>query len=87
MPNELFEPESIAIVGASKEELKVGHIVLRNLLESGYEGKIYPVNPKSEDILGVKCYPSILEIPYEVQAAVICVPNTFVPKVMEQCGQ
>ena len=87
MPNELFEPESIAIIGASKEELKVGHIVLRNLLESGYEGKIYPVNPKSEDILGVKCYPSILEIPYEVQAAVICVPNTFVPKVMEQCGQ
>ncbi len=87
MPKELFEPDSIAIVGAAREELKVGHIVVKNLLESGYEGRIYPVNPKSEEILGIKCYPSLLDIPDEVQAAVICVPNTAVPKVMEQCGE
>jgi acetyl coenzyme A synthetase (ADP forming)-like protein len=87
MSKELFEPDSIAIVGASREELKIGHIVLRNLLESGYEGKIYPVNPKSEEILGVKCYPTLLDIPGEVQAAVVCVPNVLVPKVMEQCGE
>ena len=87
MPKELFEPDSIAIIGAAREELKVGHIVVKNLLESKYEGKIFPVNPKSEEILGLKCYPSVLDIPDEVQAAVICVPNTFVPKVMEECGE
>ncbi|HUL40146.1 MAG TPA: acetate--CoA ligase family protein [Methanomassiliicoccales archaeon] len=87
MPKELFEPDSIAIIGAAREELKVGHIVVKNLLESRYEGKIFPVNPKSEEILGLKCYPSVLDIPDEVQAAVICVPNTFVPKVMEECGE
>jgi len=87
MPKELFEPDSIAIIGASKEELKVGHIVLRNLLQSKYEGKIYPVNPKADEILGIKCYASVTDIPDEVQAVVVCVPNTFVPAVMEQCGQ
>ena len=87
MPKELFEPDSIAIIGASKEETKVGHIVLRNLLDSKYEGRIFPVNPKAEEILGIKCYSSVIEIPEEVQAAVVCVPNTFVPGVMEQCGQ
>jgi len=84
---ELIEPDSIAIVGASREELKIGHIVLKNLLDSGFEGQLYPVNPKADEILGLKAYPTVLDIPAKVDQAVICVPNVFVPKVMEQCGK
>lgn len=84
---ELIEPDSIAIVGASREELKIGHIVLKNLLDSGFEGQLYPVNPKADEILGLKAYPTVLDIPAMVDQAVICVPNVFVPKVMEQCGK
>ena len=84
---ELIEPESIAIVGASREEHKIGHIVLKNLLDSGFKGKLFPVNPKADEILGMRAYPTVQDIPYKVELAVICVPNVFVPKVMEQCGK
>lgn len=83
---ELIEPDSIAVVGASREELKIGHIVLRNLQESGFKGALYPVNPKADEILGLKAYPTVQDIPFKVDLAVVCVPNVFVPKVMEQCG-
>ena len=57
-----FEPTSIAIIGASRKTGKVGHEVLKNVLESGLKGKIYPVNPKAKEILGLKCYPNVLKI-------------------------
>ncbi len=83
----LFDPESIAVVGASREEKKVGHLILKNIISSGYEGRLYPVNPKAEEILGLKTYPSLLEIEDKVDLAVIAVPNTIVPAVMDQAGQ
>lgn len=83
----LFEPESIAVVGAAREESKVGHVVVRNLISSGFEGKIYPVNPKADEILGLKCYPSLSAIPNKVDLAIIVVPNVLVPKIMEDAGQ
>ncbi|HTY47623.1 MAG TPA: acetate--CoA ligase family protein [Methanomassiliicoccales archaeon] len=84
---ELFEPSSIAVIGAAREEMKVGHIVLKNLLDSGFKGRLFPVNPKADEILGLKCYPRVTDVPETVELAVIVVPNTFVPKVMDECGQ
>jgi len=83
----LFRPESIALVGASREPEKVGHRIFKNIVDGGYEGKLYPVNPKASQILGHKCYPSVREIPGKIDLAVICVPAPIVPKVAEECGQ
>ena len=84
---ELFEARSIAVVGASREETKVGHVILRNLINSGYSGALYPVNPKADTILGLKVYPGLSAIPGEVEMAVVVVPNILVPRVMEDAGQ
>ncbi len=84
---ELFEPSCIAIIGAAREETKIGHIVLKNLIDSGFPGRLFPINPKSSEILGLKCFSSILEIPGPVDLAVICVPNDYVPDVVENCGR
>ncbi len=87
MLESLFDPRAIAVVGASREEKKVGHIILKNILSSGYVGKLYPVNPKAEEILGLKTYPSLADIKDQIDLAVIAVPNTLVPSTMEQAGQ
>ncbi|MDD1743973.1 MAG: CoA-binding protein, partial [Methanomassiliicoccales archaeon] len=84
---ELFEPSRIVIIGAAREETKIGHIVLKNLIDSGFTGELVPINPKSSEILGLKCYRSILDLPGPVDLAVICVPNVFVPDVVEECGK
>lgn len=83
----LFEPESIAVVGAAREEGKVGHAVMRNLISSGFKGKIFPVNLKAPEILGFKCYPSLTNIPEPVDLAIIVIPAASVPKVIEEAGQ
>ncbi|MFA5311857.1 MAG: acetate--CoA ligase family protein [Methanomassiliicoccales archaeon] len=82
----LFEPESIAVVGASNDVRKIGHIVFNNLIQSHFEGELYPINPKADEILGRKAYPSLTAIPHSVEQVVICVPNTMVPSVMEEAG-
>ena len=80
---ELFEPGSIAIVGAAREENKVGHIVLRNIISSGFTGKLYPVNPKSEEILGLRCYGSISLVPDKVDLVIVTTPARSVPGIIE----
>src|SRR5574341_2612272 len=82
----IFEPKSIAVVGASNNEMKWGGRLLKNLL-SGFKGKIYPVNPKEILVLGVKAYSSVLDIPDEVEMAVITIPSQFVIPVVEECGR
>lgn len=82
-----FKPRGVALVGASREPGKVGHELMKNLIEYGYKGAIYPVNPKADEILGYKCYKSVLEIPGVVDLAVIMVPAAAVPSVLEECGQ
>ncbi len=81
-----FEPESIAVVGASRSPEKLGHVVLRQLLE-GFRGRVYPVNPKAEEILGVRCYPSVADLPEPVDLAVVVVPAPVTPRVVEDCGR
>ena len=83
----LFRPKSIAIVGASSTPGKIGHTVVKNLIESKYEGGIYPVNPSADEILGFKVYNSVLDIPDPVEAAVITIPAKFVLEIVKECGQ
>jgi acetyl coenzyme A synthetase (ADP forming)-like protein len=83
----LFEPASIAVVGASNVEGKVGFSVVRNLRASGFEGPIYPVNLKEAEVQGLTAYPSLMDLPEDVDMVVVCVPFQFVPAVMEQAGR
>lgn len=78
-----FNPESIAIVGASEEPGKIGNIIAKNLLELGYAGQVFLVNPKHENILGQRCYPSVLEIPEEIDLAIIVIPAKFVNEIIK----
>jgi acetyltransferase len=84
-----FDPKSVAVIGASTNPDKLGYAVLENLVEGGYVdvGKIYPINPKAEEILGQKVYPSVLEVPEEIDLAVIVIPYNYVPAVLEECGE
>jgi acetyltransferase len=83
----LFEPRSVAIVGASTKPGKVGHDILKNMLSSGYQGEVHPINPHAEEILGKKCYPSVLDVPGEIDLVVVVVPAASVLPVIEECGK
>jgi len=83
----IFKPESIAVIGASRSHLKIGYETLLNTLVGGFKGKVYPVNPETGDIMGLKTYPSVLAIEGEVDLALIVVPAPFVPKVMKECAK
>ena len=85
MIEHFFSPNAVAIVGASREEGKVGHDVLKNLITCGYEGKVYPVNPKADNILGIKAYPSLREIEGAIDLAVIVVPAPHVLAMVDEC--
>ncbi len=82
-----FEPSSVAVVGASRNPIKFGHFLLRNLVDLGFDGKIHPVNPHAEAILGLKSYPKVDSIPEEVELAIIITPAATVPQVMRDCAK
>jgi len=82
-----FKPRSIAVVGASRDPEKVGHRIFRNITDSGFEGNLYPINPNTADLMGYKCFKSVLEAPDEVDLAVIAVPAKIVPGITEECGR
>lgn len=81
--DDFFYPKSIAVVGAAREEGKVGHSVLKNLIDAGFEGEIVPVNPNATEILGLKTYPTVKK----VDLAVVAVPARVVPSVLEEAGR
>ena len=83
----LFYPKSIAVIGASRNRQKIGHLIFNNLVNSNFQGKIYPINPKAKKILGHKALPSILGLPSPVDLAIIVVPAKIVPLVLEEVGQ
>jgi acetyltransferase len=80
-----FEPKSVAVVGASRTPGKMGHSILRNLLNLGYGGRIFPVNPQATKIEGLKSYPSVAAIPESVELVVVAVPAHLVVDVMRDC--
>ncbi len=82
-----FNPKSVCLIGASTNPEKLGFKILKNIIDGGYKGKIYPVNPKTNEILNLKCYKSVTEIPDKVELAVIVIPSDFVCDVAEECGK
>ena len=85
--NKLLKPKSIAVVGASATPGKIGYTVLENLQKSGYQGPVYPINPTATEILGMKCYASLADVPGSIDAAVMCVPVKLVNTCAEDCGK
>ncbi len=82
-----MKPKSVAIIGASRNPDKVGNVILQNYVNAGYEGKIYPVNLKAEEVLGFKAYKKITDVGAEIDLAVIAIPAPAVPLALEQCGK
>ena len=83
----IMEPSAVAVIGASAEDGKIGNSDMRNLIDGGYEGDLYPVHPKADQILGHQCYPSIVDVPGNVDIAIFCIPAQFVAGVIAECGQ
>ncbi|MEM3823906.1 MAG: CoA-binding protein [Candidatus Bathyarchaeia archaeon] len=82
-----FEPQSVAVVGASRNPLKYGYSLLKNLLDLEFRGNIYPVNPNAEEILGLKAYPQVNAIKEDLDLAIIIVPAFKVPQIMRECAE
>lgn len=82
----MMNPRAVAVIGASAEAGKIGNSVMKNLINGGYAGDIYPINPKADEILGRKAYPSIKDVPGEVDVAVFAIPAKFVPGAVDECG-
>ncbi|MET0132715.1 MAG: CoA-binding protein, partial [Kibdelosporangium sp.] len=82
----LMNPKAVAVIGASDQDGKIGNSVMKNLINGGYAGEIYPINPKADEILGKKAYASVTAIPGDVDVAVFAIPAKFVPGALEECG-
>lgn len=87
MLNTLFKPKSVAVIGASTKELSIGNRIIKNLVDFGFKGSIYPVNPKADVVRDIKAYPSILDIPGDIDLAHIVIPNKYVPQAIGDCGK
>jgi acetyl coenzyme A synthetase (ADP forming)-like protein len=83
----IFSPKSIAVIGASRSPMKIGYEILQNILVQGYTGKVYPINPETPMIMGLKTQPSVLAVKDDIDLAIIAVPAEFVPKVMTECAK
>ena len=83
----LFNPSSLAIIGASKDAYKSGGGFLKGLIDSGFKGKLYPVNPRESEIMGIRNYRSVLDIPGEIDLAYVTTPARTVPQVIAECSQ
>ncbi|MHA1627936.1 MAG: CoA-binding protein, partial [Candidatus Baldrarchaeia archaeon] len=83
----IFNAKSIAVIGASNRPGKIGFEIFRNIVEGGFQGKIYPINPKITELMGHTCYHTIKDVPDTVDLAVIVIPAPIVPEVLEQCGE
>lgn len=83
----VFYPQSIAVIGASREPNKIGHVIVKNFVDGGFAGKVYPINPNADEILGLKAYKSVLAVKEKVDSAVIAVPAPAVAGALEECGR
>ena len=81
----VLEPRSIAVIGASTEPSKAGHVLFKNIIMNGFPGKVYPINPNATDILGHKAYPNILAVPDEIDLVFFLLPGKFIPILFEDC--
>lgn len=87
MLDALFKPKAVAVIGASAKELHIGNRIIKNLLDFGFKGPIYPINPKVDEIRGIKAYKSILDVPTDVDVVHMVIPAPSVPQAIEDCGK
>jgi acetyltransferase len=80
-------PKSLAVIGASNTPGKIGNALLSNLIGSGYQGKIYPINPKEKEILGLPCFPSLADVPENIETAIFCIPARKALDTAVECGK
>ena len=85
MEQSLFSPKSIAIVGVSEDIEKIGSVIMKNLINDGYNGKVYPINPKYEELQGRRAYPDILSVEENIDTVCIAIPYQYVEDIVEQC--
>ncbi len=85
--NRIMMPNAVAVIGASAEEGKIGNSVMKNLINGGYAGTIYPVHPKAAEIEGIKAYRSVKEIAGDIDVAVFAIPAALVPRALTECGE
>lgn len=85
--DKIFRPKRIALIGVSNEPNSVGAITLKNLISGGYNGVVYPINPKREAVLGIPCFPDVKSLPKTPDLAVIMTAASFVPQIIHECGE
>jgi acetyl coenzyme A synthetase (ADP forming)-like protein len=85
--NRIMKPKAVAVIGASNEAGKIGNSVMKNLINGGYQGKIYPVTPKGGEVMGLQAYKSVKDIPGEVDTAVFAIPAALVAGALKECGE
>ncbi|WP_157015639.1 acetate--CoA ligase family protein [Mesorhizobium xinjiangense] len=85
--NRIMRPKAVAVIGASAEDGKIGNSVMKNLINGGYKGQIYPVHPKADEILGYKAYRSVKDVPGEIDTAIFAIPAKFVAGALTECGE
>lgn len=85
--NRIMKPKAVAVIGASAENGKIGNSVMKNLINGGYKGEIYPIHPKADEILGKKVYKSVKDVPGEIDIAVFAIPANFVASALIECGE
>src|SRR5436309_11066418 len=85
--NRIMKPDALAVIGASAETGKIGNSVMKNLINGGYKGKIYPIHPKADEIMGMKAYKSVKDVPGNIDVAVFAIPAQFVAAALTECGE
>ena len=85
--NRIMKPKSVAVIGASDEAGKIGNSVMKNLINGGYQGEIFPIHPKAETIMGHQAYKSVKDVPGEIDTAVFAIPAKFVAGALTECGE
>src|SRR3982750_1905117 len=85
--NRIMKPDAVAVIGASNEAGKIGNSVMKNLINGGYQGDIYPIHPKADEIMGRKAYKSVKDVPGVIDVAVFAIPAKFVAQALAECGE
>jgi acetyl coenzyme A synthetase (ADP forming)-like protein len=85
--NRIMQPKAVAVIGASDEAGKIGNSVMKNLINGGYKGQIYPIHPKAAEIMGHKAYKSVKDVAGEIDTAVFAIPAKLVPGALIECGE
>jgi acetyl coenzyme A synthetase (ADP forming)-like protein len=85
--NRIMKPDALAVIGASSEDGKIGNSVMKNLINGGYKGAIYPIHPKADEIMGIKAFKSVKDVPGPIDVAVFAIPAKFVAQALIECGE